>query len=194
MHATTRFLMAASSFAFSCIATTAGAADCIVDLAKVKRGDNRITNAAKANFTCIVNELNKLKRRVSTLEKSVSVGAVIPFHRDAGCPEGWTDMGSVWRGKALVAAVKDSNQYGPGQTGGSATHKIELSDLPKLNDVLHRASGGVDYILTTKNKNLENPKILYSETNFGKPAAERRHNNMPPYIALYFCKKNKEKK
>lgn len=129
----------------------------------------------------------------SLQRESVPSGAVVAFDRPEGCPDGWADMGQVWRGRTLVAAVSDTNDtYGFRRSGGEESVKLEPWHLPPHSHSMtltgrwgdqyggphgwgHDAGGQPPVTLRTSN---------------GDGLQGEAHYNMPPYIALYYCKKD----
>ena len=121
------------------------------------------------------------------------VGAVLILDSATGCPSGWKDMGTNWRGRSVVAAVRNANDiYAFGRTGGAEKHTLTGAEIPSHH---HNLS------LNTKSYKFDqfgSKFIRFNVTTGGKTAAgqskdetAKPHNNMPPYIALYFCKKER---
>lgn len=143
-------------------------------------------------------------------------GAVVAFDRSNGCLEGWIDIGSTLRGHAIVAAVGDpDDEYGFGKTGGEKEVTLVINQIPdhrhkyfahgqsKLDgnsDEIHISDVGFISFSKKPRRREENPggtknDILelapnkrYNELII--PKEHSSHNNMPPFVALYFCKKN----
>lgn len=143
--------------------------------------------------TAIV-DFQRLSKSISTeiqnglLEVDVPVGAIVAFDRPQGCPEGWSDVDASWTGKTLVVATEDTNnKYGFRRTGGAETHTLEVDEMPPHD---HGGIWGGDGSRAA----MGNPPNDFHASGYvqirsdgeGKP-----HNNMPPYVALFFCKKMK---
>lgn len=116
-------------------------------------------------------------------------GAVIAFDRPTACPKEWTALGPNWTGRTFVVASTLQNaasKYSYRQTGGTETHTLSPDEMPVH---AHNANyGDGAYLATGPNQYLLNKGGKLTRTHDstgGKP-----HNNMPPYIALYFCKKD----
>lgn len=144
--------------------------------------------------------LNCVEALATTL---IPAGAVMAFDLPNGCPEGWSrfDEGS---GRMIVGVGKrvgidgsfrllaDSNGsvY---QTGGAENHTLTVPEMPSHshdflgNKVLRGGNHGIGTDLAVGDgANYGNWAPSGSISNAGLSAP---HNNMPPYIALYFCRK-----
>ncbi len=118
----------------------------------------------------------------------VPEGAVMAFDRPTGCPTGWTDMGPGWRGRMIVAAVSDANDtYGFGKRDGHETHTLTIAEMPRH---FHPGSLGAGAANTGTALGVAAPGVLkVPALPTEHEGRSQPHNNMPPYIALYFCKK-----
>ena len=136
----------------------------------------------------------------------IPVGAVMAFDLPNGCPMGWKTFEEA-TSRVIVGAYADraaGNITAPTEDengnalsarhyrnwGGTEKHKLEISELPSHDHayidryVVSRGDaemmtdgpirGWRDHERTTKQKGGNIP-----------------HNNMPPYIALHYCKKEK---
>ncbi len=146
-------------------------------------------------------------------------GAVLAFERDdltaETCPDGWQPYKNA-RGRMIVGAGDPSESEGKfgfdeagnrlthyvmRQHGGAETHALDVDEMP---DHAHRAAPydnpGRGFLVHTgpNQVRLSGPDgpigtLTDVELTTGGVDRERRetlpHNNMPPYIALYFCKK-----
>lgn len=134
-------------------------------------------------------------------------GAVVAF--DGKCPTGWTPY-EAGAGKFLLGAGTGTLRYrGPhqpenaptemsltpvehGDQGGAEQHKLTDLEMPqhwheyqdahpnRPEDGAKYDAGGHQDVRFSKN-----PVLKRTDSRGGNQA----HNNMPPYIALYFCKK-----
>lgn len=144
--------------------------------------------------SCLISkdaQINSLQTRLSALEMTSAIprGAVVAFDRSQGCPSGWNDMGTQWRGRSLVAAVGSANDtYGFGRLGGAETHRLTESEMPKHRHTIHLSNddgngSGIDAANNNANAGVANRKRIV------EAGGSQPHNNMPPYVALFFCKK-----
>lgn len=139
----------------------------------------------------------------------VPSGAVVAFDMENGCPSGWTDIGKEdpvrFAGRTLVAvgpAVGDRRQPGEGTRarvygaeGGQEAVVLEERQMPVHHHPMriYRQSAGGEDTLEPRQFSAETPRddrggILGEGV--GPAGKGEAHNNMPPYIALYFCRKN----
>ncbi len=104
-----------------------------------------------------------------------------------------TLFGGTWEQIKDRFLLGCGSTYSNGSTGGEATHKLTINEMPSHN---HEMSNGTDsssegHIFTQPNAKAE---MLYDEhkaywcttSNVGGGAA---HNNMPPYFAVYMWKR-----
>ena len=115
----------------------------------------------------------------------LEAGAVVAFDLANGCPEGWLPMSDL-DGRVIVSAgANRAAKYGYRDIGGEEEHTLTVEEMPR-----HIAS--VSGVLQapdqqgTGNGSAGRHLRDVTSTPAGGNAA---HNNMPPYIALYFCKK-----
>ena len=74
--------------------------------------------------------------------------------------------------------------YGVGATGGEATHKLTIKEMPSHRHHMKIAGGGNLYEGVTIGPGAYNPNEDTSEEGDDQP-----HNNMPPYLAVYMWKR-----
>ena len=123
-------------------------------------------------------------------------GAVVAFDREDGCPSGWSEYRDA-DGRFVVGTGRHSvhDAYGNelpelelGREGGERTHRLLVKEMPEHNH-RHWFSDGTG----------EGPEADFRpDETFGRNRARRYdttatggnepHNNMPPYIALRFCR------
>lgn len=113
-------------------------------------------------------------------------GFVATFDRPGGCPKGWLDMSGELRGRMIVGAVRNSNdKFAFRSLGGAETHTLTADEMPShqhsMGVSIRGEDGGSGYPYTRPANGQGDPT---SQAGGGHP-----HNNTPPYMALYFCKK-----
>lgn len=134
---------------------------------------------------------------------AVPTGAVVSFDRPSGCPRGWVEfepaadrfiigVGEVYR----LPYDQGRPQY---QTGGERETVLTVNQLPPHNHEVIDPGHVHPNWLGTRDGNeagfaaergavsdrfSAETGISIADTGLGQA-----HNNMPPYIALYFCKK-----
>jgi len=132
--------------------------------------------------------------------KVLPTGSVVAFDRSTGCPENWTTFLAA-NGRTIIGAGPPTNADVNGQAltgrplgavGGEEKHKLSIPEMPAhthglgpVPNYYNFANGGGD------------PKTIFG-SNGPAPAGETQsaggdqpHNIMPPFIALYYCKKEK---
>ena len=137
-------------------------------------------------------------------------GAVVAFDRREQCPEGWAIF-SAGYGRVIVGAG------GPGDgltkrefgiNGGTESHKLTSDELPKHKHLVVGIGrqgmgnitewgievGGNDDVYrfdVDDRAPWPRPNGLKGQlVAQAKKADAVRHNNMPPFVPLYFCKKS----
>ena len=166
---------------------------------------------ARAIISCmgeLQKELEQAQSDEGVSSVSIPEGAIMAFDRPNGCPRGWSpfdDAGGrviVGAGPGMIPGTQDrdrkieTKKYR--EHGGEENHT--LSDLEVAGHE-HEVVDAADHVLTlddgTPNRNtiLIRSQISYKNGNSAAPIVAQRigekskpHNNMPPYIALYFCK------
>ena len=144
--------------------------------------------------------LQKLQRT------TVPSGAVVAFDLPNGCPEGWSAYPEAWA-RFIVGAVseddlgkipgdfredargEDLSSRLFGKPGGEEQHKLTKPEMPKHSHSLYESKreqrqdegGGVFALAGQGNV----PPYETTAQGGSEP-----HNNMPPYVALYYCKKD----
>ena len=138
-------------------------------------------------------ELLELRSANDTLSaiSPIPQGAVLAFDLANGCPEGWLPMSDL-DGRVIVSAgANRAAKYGYRDIGGEEKHTLTVGEMPRhhhnlptigLNDIMDDPQ--ISAVRATNPGNFtQHPRA--TDPNGGDQA----HNNMPPYIALYFCKK-----
>ena len=107
-------------------------------------------------------------------------GAVLAFDLPDGCPEGWVAHPDS-RGRFIVGVGDQKGLTAKPfhQIGGAEEHKLTSKEIPWLSGTVVAA-----------NLN-EGDKFVWDLQRNGREFQDNTepHNNMPPFIALYFCKK-----
>ena len=138
---------------------------------------------------------------------SIPPGAVVAFDQSDGCPKGWAPFDDS-RGRFLVGASQ-SGKIGKDENGVTLTHR----EFRKLGGTEQRILSELE--LPAHNHTIDTFKWGYSingndhpevridvddgpawqgregrlTTNTWGSGETQPYNHMPPYIALYFCKK-----
>lgn len=175
----------------------------VENAAKVRAGQVAATDAA--------NELlsgGELIRRITEATTVIPAGAVLAFDRSEGCPTGWIEYASA-RGRAIIGATpldaRPDDKTGGltprefQQQGGAETHTLTVREMPKHDhtgktstndeDVWHAADGHVPVRQSSDGDLGFSTRQPKHEHGIPAEGGGQPHNNMSPYIALYFCKK-----
>jgi len=119
---------------------------------------------------------------------SLPSGAVIAFDL-AVCPAGWTEYVAA-RNRTIIGS---GSSYALGATGGAATHTLTVNEMPSHRHGATRSNatysgGGADMPIAdpgTGDTSNTTVNTAIMDTGGSQP-----HNNMQPYIALLYCRKN----
>lgn len=173
------------------------------ELEKVR---TQITEADQKTVSTFDEELKKVRTQVTEVNRKIEEaenqilavsprGAVVGFDRDDLnvdlCPEGWVSFGMP--GHVIVGAGSAA-PYLFRERGGAAKHTLTVDEMPQHEHHIRNFEWG-----HTINGNGHPARIDVDDggpwmDNFGRLVTDSRgegkaHNNMPPYIALYLCKK-----
>lgn len=141
-----------------------------------------------------------LKPQIAQGLGGVPVGAVLAFDRSAGCPQGWSTFEDA-AGRSIVGVGE-----GIGLTarsyrseGGREKYTLEVDDLPQhvhkfwenyVGDDNYNDSYEIKYHLAQgsdiRSELLKREDVTILE----EEMIPSDIDNMPPFIALYFCKKD----
>ena len=104
-----------------------------------------------------------------------------------------TFFGGTWsqiQDRFLLAA---GSTYAAGATGGSATHKLTVSEMPSHSHVVKvskQASSSSDAAWRVSGETAYSDHLVESSIDNVKDAGgNAAHNNMPPYLAVYMWKR-----
>lgn len=119
---------------------------------------------------------------------ALSSGAVIAYKLPSGCPEGWVEYAPA-RGRAIIGVstgnADESENRKFQEQGGSALHQLRLEELP-----LHSHEYEGIEVIGEVSPGEGLPAVeVYSKTTEYPSDGGKAHNNMPPYVALYYCEK-----
>lgn len=178
------------------------------DIQDITKASNA-TRASKANFTCIVAKLGATLSRLESIEAETAPfrrakGIVAAFDRseEDACPKGWERFTPAG-GRFIVGAGVNTNTDQAGNeltdhpsrlddkikaVGGAEKHTLTIDEMPKHshtnpNGGTNISVGGLPEgdALGVRDTNNEEKTHTMGEN--------QPHNNMPPYIALFYCKK-----
>lgn len=153
--------------------------------------------------------IRSLQTQVSNLAKDFKISkqslppnnSILLVDDPGGCPEhGWIDLGreepAFFAGRVIIGAGKHSSeaQYRYRDYGGETKHILRLNEIPKHSHTVETYEGGFDVVGNGSKRRINFDdgwpwegitKKLVTDTKGGGGA----HNNMPPYVTTYFCKR-----
>ncbi len=142
--------------------------------------------------TSLTEAITKISTLKQTLNPQLPIGAVVAFDSSESetCPGAEWKLYKPAKGRFIVGAGHgDPNIRIPrklGDIGGEEEHKLTIGEMPIHSHGDFWGSDGTKYGMLMENR--------FHNAGFKKLKAEggnKAHNNMPPFIALYFCKKVK---
>ncbi len=99
-------------------------------------------------------------------------------------------FGGTWErieGRFLLAA---SNTYKAEETGGEATHKLTVAEMPSHSHSITNAGGLMGWAGV---KNLSAPEsnngTITNQAKLSNAGNSAAHNNMPPYLSVYMWRR-----
>ena len=136
---------------------------------------------------------NLLQQSISDVEQSVPIldAAVVAFDSSDGCLNGWTPL-SIAEGRMMLGA---GPEYEYRTTGGEESVVLTERHMPahahpisqfEWGHSVNGGDGGPERLDVDNNEpsTRDYGKLVTDSVGAGDP-----HPNMPPYVALYFCKK-----
>ena len=135
-----------------------------------------------------------LARRIEGLIEVIPRGAVLAFDLARGCPKGWSNFEEA-DGRFLLG-VEETYLYR--REGGEEEVTLKVKEMPAHS---HTVAVPKNWATAKIVDELEGKPVgnlfnrIISETNVAGGPSEAKsgeakpHNNMPPFIVLYFCKK-----
>lgn len=101
-----------------------------------------------------------------------------------------TLFGGTWERIKDTFLLSAGNTYSAGATGGEATHKLTINEMPSHTHAIYYylSSGSKSFGYNFQNKGEQSSQTTESGgiVNTGGSTA---HNNMPPYLAVYVWKR-----
>lgn len=128
------------------------------------------------------------KSKIITVIGGVPSGAVMAFDLPTKCPDGWSQFIDA-DGKSIIGVGNTRNYR---EQGGNSTHQLTVDEMPSHKhsftgdpisiggwngDITYDVSVG-DY---SANGSITPSGVISTE------GGSRPHNNMPPFLALYYC-------
>lgn len=123
-------------------------------------------------------------------------GMVAAFDQSEGCPDGWTEF--VEAAGRTIIGVGQGEIDGIGDQdipltlrrwrdfGGTETHLLKIDEMPAHD---HGGIFGTDGS-RPRGTNDHRPETAHSTVRISSEGGNQPHNNMPPYVALFYCEKD----
>ena len=129
----------------------------------------------------LVNCINSLKQQV------VPSGAVMAFGVPCNQIDEWSSFSDA-TGRMIIGAGQGTGlKFRPfGKSGGEEKHTLTIAEMPVHTHSRPKAIGIGQGIGGTGGA----WRSGFEDRTTGTAGRGSAHNNMPPYIALYFCKKD----
>jgi hypothetical protein len=129
-------------------------------------------------------------------------GAVVAFDNPAGCPKNWDPLIAA-EGRTIIGAyfeIEDSTERKTNaltkrkllEQGGAETHKLSIAEMPSHNHANGKYNRSLTTgVLTYKGQHGKDSRLprLDASRSLRTQGGNKAHNNMQPFIALYYCKK-----
>lgn len=140
-----------------------------------------------------------LHKQISSIAGLVQPGTVVAFARKEGCPAGWVDYGPAY-GRFILGANPDQRNNLQKrefeEDGGAETHPLTIDEMPEHNHGGSTSGGGA--AMTWRGGPVAgrfgSGEHAFSQSPHNHAISSqgkgKDHNNMPPYIALYYCIKS----
>ncbi|MEZ5534521.1 MAG: hypothetical protein R3F02_02750 [Thiolinea sp.] len=148
-------------------------------------------NTLETNHQTLAQRVTELETHHKLLQGALSQSILISPTACSKLPGNWKET-SVGKGRFLLG---QGNGYSPGRRGGQATVRLDRKHIPR-----HVHQLPVDSVPTGRSQQslresdnsdegIHSRRSIYTgEGNL--PATPQPHENMPPYIVVYFCQLN----
>lgn len=130
-----------------------------------------------------------LKPKLVQVAGGVPSGLVAAFDIPKECPDGWSPFSEA-SGRTIVGVGEGKNltERRYREEGGAENHILTVEELPNHDHEVIQMIGdnNVDGVDSTSTRSGDHHNQARRS---GATGGGRAHNNMPPFIALRFCKK-----
>lgn len=129
----------------------------------------------------------EIKFKPKGIREIFPVGAIYMSIQDT---DPSTLFGGVWKRIKDTFLLAAGDSYAAGQTGGEAEHVLTTDELPSHSHGLNGWALGMNGVGGTSTYALAKPWTEYNNFEEGNQTvqntgADKAHNNMPPYLAVY---------
>ncbi len=100
-------------------------------------------------------------------------------------------FGGTWEQLKDRFLLGAGSTYTNGNTGGSATHKLSVNEIPSHSHPVKERNNGQSVTTTGWSLSIENGKYTSNTADMyvGNTGGGAAHNNMPPYLVVYMWKR-----
>ncbi len=181
--------------------------DYIID-AFTKEGENTNLEVNNLNVSCITSKENKFEldsngnltvqsltvKNNNNIDKETMLNFVYPvgsIYMSVNETNPSTLFGGTWvqlKDRFLLGA---GSTYVNGKTGGEATHKLTVDEMPKHRhtvNTIYPFVAGADYT-GVPNSNAKSYHSTNTKDVVNFTGGDGAHNNMPPYLVVYMWKR-----
>lgn len=174
------------------------------------------TDYSSSQLKACIEEISTLKSQIATITErldalpstppapvtpSIPAGVVAAFDLQAGCPAGWAPYTRA-NGRTIVGAinsgtgeapnfkheVRDKRLYHYNERHGQERVTLSVNEMPAHNHDIRRKGSDTAIINPGFGSSLGVTGTI-GPTETGEKGGGASHNNMPPYVALYYCRK-----
>lgn len=157
----------------------------------------QISGATTEDIKALETRLKELEQAPAPapIGKEIASGTVVAFDLPNGCPDGWTEFADA-AGRVIIgqgSGMVDENgqplmsrKYR--EHGGEEKHTLTVAEMPSHQHSVYQHAGyhGGD----VEGASAGDARTMVHAAVSGPTGGGEAHNNMPPYVALYFCKKD----
>ncbi|MEP3277395.1 MAG: hypothetical protein ABJN26_22570 [Stappiaceae bacterium] len=171
----------------------------LAELVPLHRGLLERLNSAERSIAVLQGEVIELNRNIENTERKIPpANSILLVDSTRGCPDGWHDVAesepTIFEGKTVIAAGDGHNRipHKFRNVGGQETVIISTDQMPKHvhRMVWGQPSGNLPAPASGNNFTSHEFKGYETKQTTLPTGGDMAHDNMPPYVALYFCKKS----
>lgn len=143
---------------------------------------NAVRDASRSEWDSVLSRLEKAEVNL--------LSAVVAFDRVSGCPNGWAKFEQA-QGRFLLGVGKGplNDTVDHLHTGGQEEVALTIQQMPRHSHTGWVGKEGYRAAMNEVHEQIHNAHAVRIGDTGGKAdGSTEPHVNMPPYIALYFCK------
>ncbi|MEE8285456.1 MAG: hypothetical protein V3R72_02045, partial [Gammaproteobacteria bacterium] len=114
----------------------------------------------------------------------------ISIKRPKGCPKGWSSVRDL-DGRVIVGSVTSrDDEFGYRAVSGAKEHALTVEQMPEHDHRFFGSVVGGEHDIQFMSVGKGNHKLIPKWTSTKSAGKGEPFTNMPPYMALFFCKKD----